>query len=124
MYREEYSKDANMTTAVFRFERDLARTLQDYFNSLSSFYTTTNHTVDSLGTEYALSRELTRSSPEMPNNASSSTSHIKHYKPYFAPSEVERLSAKQRGKLSVSREERGRQQACAFIDAVGVRSGL
>jgi hypothetical protein len=51
MYREEYSKDANMTTAVFRSERDLAHTLQDYYNSLSSFYTTTNHTVDSVGKE-------------------------------------------------------------------------
>ncbi|WVF66984.1 hypothetical protein IAT40_001727 [Kwoniella sp. CBS 6097] len=56
--------------------------------------------------------------------SSSSTSHIKHYKPYFTPLEVERLSAKQRGKLSVSREERLRQQACGFIDAVGVRCGF
>lgn len=56
--------------------------------------------------------------------ASASTSHIKHHRPYFTPAEVERLSAKQRGKLSVSREERARQQACGFIDAVGVRSGL
>jgi CTD kinase subunit beta len=46
------------------------------------------------------------------------------YKPYFTPVEVEKLSAKQRGKLSVSREERGRQQACSFIDAVGTRCGL
>jgi CTD kinase subunit beta len=56
--------------------------------------------------------------------AEASTSHIKRFKPYFTPSEVERLSTKQRGKLSVSREERGRQQACGFIDAVGVRLGL
>lgn len=53
-----------------------------------------------------------------------STSHIKRYKPYFSPQDIERLSAKQRGKLSVSREERGRQQACSFIDAVGTRCGL
>ncbi|WWD16601.1 hypothetical protein CI109_101029 [Kwoniella shandongensis] len=57
-------------------------------------------------------------------SSSSSNTHIKHYKPYFTPAEVERLSAKQRGKLSVSREERGRQQACGFIDAVGVRCGF
>lgn len=53
-----------------------------------------------------------------------STSTIKRYRPYFHPVEVERLSAKQRGKLSVSREERARQQACALLDAVGVRCGL
>lgn len=56
--------------------------------------------------------------------AEASSSHIKRYKPYFTPGEVERLSAKQRGKLSVSREERARQQSCGFIDAVGARSGL
>ncbi|WRT65613.1 uncharacterized protein IL334_002558 [Kwoniella shivajii] len=55
---------------------------------------------------------------------SSSKAHVKHYKPYFTPVEVEKLSAKQRGKLSVSREERGRQQACGFIDAVGARCGF
>lgn len=55
---------------------------------------------------------------------SSSAARLKLYRPYFSPVEVERLSAKQRGKLSVSREEKGRQQACAFIDAVGTRSGL
>ncbi|ORX33632.1 cyclin-like protein [Kockovaella imperatae] len=56
--------------------------------------------------------------------ASASSIHLKRYKPYFTPAEVERLSAKQRGKLSVSREERSRQQACGFIDAVGVRCGF
>lgn len=56
--------------------------------------------------------------------ASTSNSHIKHHRPYFTPAQVERLSAKQRGKLSLSREERARQHACGFIDAVGVRSGL
>lgn len=51
-------------------------------------------------------------------------SHLKRYRPYLQPAEVERLSAKQRGKLSVSRAERAHQQACALIDAVGVRCGL
>ncbi|WWC68723.1 uncharacterized protein I206_102657 [Kwoniella pini CBS 10737] len=55
---------------------------------------------------------------------SSSKAHVKHFKPYFTPVEVEKLSAKQRGKLSVSREEKVRQQACGFIDAVGVRCGF
>lgn len=55
---------------------------------------------------------------------SSRTPQLKRYKPYFSPREIDRLSAKQRGKLSVAREERGRQQACGFIDAVGVRCGL
>jgi len=55
---------------------------------------------------------------------SSTSPKVMLYRPYFTPAEVEKLSAKQRGKLSVSREERGRQQACSFIDAVGVRCGL
>ena len=55
---------------------------------------------------------------------SSSAARLKLHRPYFSPAEVERLSAKQRGKLSVSREDKGRQQACAFIDAVGTRCGL
>lgn len=64
--------------------------------------------------------------PMIMTEASSSASaiHTKQYKSYFSPANVERLSAKQRGKLSVSREERVRQQACGFIDAVGVRCGL
>ncbi|WWC60208.1 uncharacterized protein I303_102774 [Kwoniella dejecticola CBS 10117] len=56
--------------------------------------------------------------------SSSSKAHVKHFKPYFSPVEVEKLSAKQRGKLSVSREEKVRQQACGFIDAVGIRCGF
>ncbi|KLT45359.1 cyclin-like protein [Cutaneotrichosporon oleaginosum] len=49
---------------------------------------------------------------------------LKRYRPYYRPGEVERMTARQRGKLSISREERVRQQACAFIDAVGVRCGF
>jgi CTD kinase subunit beta len=68
-------------------------------------------------------------SPAGPSSASASLpngelSHVKRFKPYFPPEQVEQLSAKQRGKLSVSREEKSRQQACGFIDAVGVRCGL
>ncbi|KAI0056095.1 cyclin-like protein [Artomyces pyxidatus] len=54
----------------------------------------------------------------------SSSSYTKHHRPYFTPSEVERLSDRQRGKLSVSQEEKARQQACGFIEAVGSRIGF
>lgn len=52
------------------------------------------------------------------------TSHTKRYRPYFTPAQVHALSAKQRGKLSISRADRTTQQACGFIDAVGCRLGL
>lgn len=48
----------------------------------------------------------------------------KFHHPYFTPHEVEALSTKQRGKLSTSQEEKQRQQACSFIEAVGGRIGL
>lgn len=51
-------------------------------------------------------------------------SHIKYHFPYFTPAEVEQLSEKQRGKLSVTQEERARQQACGFVEAVGAKIGL
>ncbi|KAL5519762.1 hypothetical protein ACEPAG_1422 [Sanghuangporus baumii] len=50
-------------------------------------------------------------------------SHVKHHHPYFSPAEVEYLSDKQRGKLSVP-QERLRQQACGFIEAVGLKAGF
>ena len=59
------------------------------------------------------------------SNSSAANNHnVKLYRPYFSPAEIEQMSAKQRGKLSVNREERIRQQACGFIDAIGVRCGL
>lgn len=51
-------------------------------------------------------------------------SYVKHHLPYFTPVEVERLSDRQRGKLSISQEEKVRQQACGFIEAVGAKIGL
>ncbi|OCH84912.1 cyclin-like protein [Obba rivulosa] len=51
-------------------------------------------------------------------------SHVKYHLPYFTPTEVEQLSDKQRGKLSVTQEERARQQACGFIEAVGAKIGF
>ncbi|TCD62990.1 hypothetical protein EIP91_006149 [Steccherinum ochraceum] len=52
------------------------------------------------------------------------TSSVKYHLPYFTPFEVEQLSEKQRGKLSVNQEERGRQLACGFIENVGAKLGF
>ncbi|KAL4072990.1 cyclin-like protein [Scleroderma yunnanense] len=59
----------------------------------------------------------------------SSTSQLpasfsKYHHPYFTLAEVEYFSEKQRGKLSVSQEEKARQQACGFIEAVGSKIGF
>ncbi|KAI0731920.1 cyclin-like protein [Fomitopsis betulina] len=51
-------------------------------------------------------------------------SYVKHHLPYFTPAEVERLSDRQRGKLSLTQEEKVRQQACGFIEAVGAKIGF
>ncbi|KAJ6585084.1 cyclin-like protein [Mycena capillaripes] len=51
-------------------------------------------------------------------------SSSKYHHPYFTPAEVEYLSVKQRGKLSVTQEERVRQNACAFLEALGARVGF
>ena len=51
-------------------------------------------------------------------------SHIKYHLPYFTPEEVERMSDRQRGKLSMTQEEKQRQQACGFIEAMGSKIGL
>lgn len=51
-------------------------------------------------------------------------SSSKYHHPYFTPAEVDYLSEKQRGKLSVTQEERTRQQACGFLEAVGAKVGL
>ncbi|KAI0947132.1 hypothetical protein AcV7_009638 [Taiwanofungus camphoratus] len=52
------------------------------------------------------------------------TPNIKYHFPYFTPAEVEQLSDKQRGKLSISQEEKLRQQSCGFIEAVGAKIGF
>ncbi|KAJ3525032.1 hypothetical protein NM688_g8465 [Phlebia brevispora] len=51
-------------------------------------------------------------------------SHVKYHLPYFTPEEVERMSERQRGKLTATQEEKQRQQACGFIEAVGSRIGF
>lgn len=51
-------------------------------------------------------------------------SYVKYHLPYFTPDEVERMCERQRGKMSMTQEEKHRQQACGFIEAVGSRIGL
>ncbi|KAH8084584.1 cyclin-like protein [Filobasidium floriforme] len=48
----------------------------------------------------------------------------KTYRPYFTPKEISALSARQRGKQSTARDEKHRQIACGFIEAVGSRAGF
>ncbi|KAI0789796.1 cyclin-like protein [Abortiporus biennis] len=50
--------------------------------------------------------------------------NIRWYYPYFTPDQVRELSEKQRGKLSVTQEEKARHQACGFIEAVGAKIGF
>ncbi|KAG5650475.1 hypothetical protein H0H81_012127 [Sphagnurus paluster] len=49
---------------------------------------------------------------------------IKHHHPYFTPAEVKYLSEKQRGKLTETQEEKTRQSACGFLEALGARVGF
>ena len=51
-------------------------------------------------------------------------STVKLHKPYFTPQQVQDLCEKTRGKLSISQEEKARQHACTFIEAVGAKIGL
>ncbi|KAK2465363.1 hypothetical protein APHAL10511_002717 [Amanita phalloides] len=62
---------------------------------------------------------MTASSPaQLPASSS------KFHHPYFTPAEVEYLSEKQRGKISVSQEDKVRQNACGFLEAMGLRIGF
>ncbi|KAJ4482035.1 cyclin-like protein [Lentinula aciculospora] len=51
-------------------------------------------------------------------------SSTKYHHPYFTPAEVEIMSEKQRGKMTVTQEDKIRQNACGFIDAIGSRIGF
>jgi hypothetical protein len=55
-----------------------------------------------------------------------SFARTRRHRPYFTPEEVAILSEKQRGGPTVSEgyEDRIRQQACGFMEAVGLRMGL
>lgn len=79
-------------------------------DAIATFFQTT--TMD------ALNPDIRDSPSQIP------ASHVKYHLPYFTPAEVEQLSDKQRGKLSVTQEEKARQQACGFIEAVGAKIGL
>ncbi|TFK40848.1 cyclin-like protein [Crucibulum laeve] len=58
---------------------------------------------------------------QSPNTPASSS---KYHHPYFTPAEVEYLSEKQRGKLSLNQEDKVRQNACGFLEALGARIGF
>ncbi|KAF8956518.1 cyclin-like protein [Flammula alnicola] len=51
-------------------------------------------------------------------------SSSRYYHPYFTPAEIEYLSEKQRGKQSVTQEEKVRQSACTFLETIGARVGF
>ncbi|KAF8073747.1 cyclin-like protein [Lyophyllum atratum] len=51
-------------------------------------------------------------------------SSSKYHHPYFTPAEVKYLSEKQRGKLTETQEEKTRQSACGFLEALGARIGF
>jgi hypothetical protein len=55
-----------------------------------------------------------------------SFARTRRHRPYFTAEEVTTLSEKQRGGPTVSEgyEDRIRQQACSFMEAVGLRMGL
>jgi hypothetical protein len=48
----------------------------------------------------------------------------RHHRPYYTPEELDILSEKQRGRLSINQDEKERQRACSLMDAVGTRMGL
>ncbi|KAF9468487.1 cyclin-like protein [Collybia nuda] len=52
------------------------------------------------------------------------TSSSKYHHPYFTSAEVEYLSEKQRGKFSATQDEKTRQTACGFLEAMGARIGF
>ncbi|KAG2344054.1 cyclin-like protein [Suillus weaverae] len=60
----------------------------------------------------------------VPSPSQLPASFSKYHHPYFTLAEVQYLSEKQRGKLSATQEEKARQQACGFIEAVGSKIGF
>ncbi|KZV84011.1 cyclin-like protein, partial [Exidia glandulosa HHB12029] len=55
---------------------------------------------------------------------SSQPARTKHYQAYYTPAEVDALSSQTRGKMTSAQEEKARQTACTFIEAVGSRIGF
>jgi hypothetical protein len=67
------------------------------------------------------------SSTNKPGNSSSgplATTKTRAYRPYFTHEEVTSMSIKQRTGGSEETQEKARQLACSFIEAVGNRMGL
>lgn len=60
----------------------------------------------------------------VPSPSQLPASFSKYHHPYFTSAEIQYLSEKQRGKLSATQEEKARQQACGFIEAVGSKIGF
>ncbi|TFK28058.1 cyclin-like protein [Coprinopsis marcescibilis] len=56
--------------------------------------------------------------------AQSPPSTSRYHHPYFTPTELDYLSVAQRGRLSMTQEEKARQNACGFIDAMCSRIGF
>ena len=51
-------------------------------------------------------------------------SKTRRYRPYFTVEDVGNLSQKQRGAMSEDSQEKTRQLACNFMEAIGLRMGL
>jgi hypothetical protein len=66
--------------------------------------------------------DFAQSRNQSPSQLPASSS--KYHHPYFTPAEVEYLSDKQRGKFSATQDEKTRQTACGFLEAMGARIGL
>jgi hypothetical protein len=81
-----------------------------------------NNINTSLRLIYSLLFAMDSARPPSPSQLPTSSS--KYHHPYFTPAEVEFLSAKQRGKLSQTQEDRIRQYACAEMEVIGARLGL
>ncbi|KAF5369429.1 hypothetical protein D9758_002796 [Tetrapyrgos nigripes] len=64
------------------------------------------------------------SSQTQTSTSAQPASSVKYHYPYFTPSEVESLSEKQRGKMGLHQEERIRNSAASFLEALGGRMGF
>ena len=76
-----------------------------------------------------LEKEMTNGS-ESPSKSSTNSvaivpnSKTRRYRPYFTVEDVVNLSQKQRGAMSEDSQEKTRQLACSFMEAIGLRMGL
>ena len=82
------------------------------------------HREPNLGNKMDMHMHHSMGMGDSPSQAPMPASFAKYHWPYFTPEMVERLSERQRGKLSITQEEKQRQQACGFIEAIGSRTGL